>query len=72
MHLETMEDDLDGIEEIDVNFKQQTMKVTYREEVLTAAAIVQAVSDMGYTATLNTASRNTDKKGSSWKSLFRS
>ena len=72
MHLEAMEDDLDGIEEIDVNFKQQTMKVTYREEVLTAAAIVQAVSDMGYTATIAAASRNTDKKGSSWKSLFRS
>ena len=72
MHLEAMEDDLDGIEEIDVNFKQQTMKVTYQEEVLTAAAIVQAVADMGYTATIGTASRNNDKKGSSWKSLFRS
>ena len=72
MHLEAMEDDLDGIEEIDVNFKRQTMKVNYREEVLTAAAIVQAVSDMGYTATIGTTSHNTDKKGSSWKSLFRS
>ena len=72
MHLEAMEDDLDGVETVDVNFKRQTMKVSYREDVITPSGIAQAVIDMGYTATLDTTAHNNDKKGSSWKSLFRS
>jgi len=72
MHLEGMEDDLDGVQKVDVNFKKLTMKVEYLEEAMTPEGIVQAVSAMGYIATPETLANNSDKKGSSWKNIFRS
>ena len=72
MHLEAMEDDLNGVQSVDVNFKKLTMKVEYLDEVISLADITQAVSDMGYVATPVTIENNSDKKSSVWKSLFRS
>ena len=71
MHLEAMEDDLDGVKKVDVNFKKQTMAVEYQEEVLSSEDIVQAVSAMGYVATPEAPDNNSDKKGSPWNRLFR-
>ncbi|MBW4061679.1 heavy-metal-associated domain-containing protein [Candidatus Saccharibacteria bacterium] len=69
IHLEGMEDDLDGIEKIDVNFKKQMMKVDYDQDKITPDHIVSAVTKMGYGAI---PVETTDKKGSSWSRLFRS
>jgi len=72
MHLEAMEDDIDGVEKVDVNFKKQTMAVEYTEDTITVEDISLAVSAMGYVATPETGDNNINKKGSPWNRLFRS
>ena len=72
MHLEGMEDEIDGIQKVDVNFKQLTMQVDYLEELIGVDSITQAVAEMGYVAAPAELSDINRKKGSSWSKLFRS
>lgn len=51
MHIEGLEDELEGIESIDVNFKKQHMVVEYDESKVTEHDISTAVKNAGYTAT---------------------
>jgi Cu+-exporting ATPase len=51
MHIEGVEDEVEGIESIDVNFKKQRMMVEYDESKITEHDIVRAVKQVGYTAT---------------------
>ena len=51
MHIEGIEDDIEGIESVDVNFKKERMVVEYDDAKVTAQAIVEAVKEVGYTAT---------------------
>lgn len=50
MHLEAIEDDLEGIESIDANYKKLRMVVEYDESKVTPDQIIQAVKQTGYTA----------------------
>ncbi len=52
MHIEGLEDEVEGIESIDVNFKQQRMVVEYDDSKVTQQDIVQAVERVGYAATV--------------------
>lgn len=69
MHLEGMEDELDGIEKVDVHFKKQTMMVDYDQEKISSEGIVTAVTKMGYGAI---PLATTETKGTTWSRLFRS
>jgi len=51
MHIEGIEDEVEGIESIDVNFKKQRMVVEYDESKVTEHDIATAVKRAGYTAT---------------------
>jgi len=51
MHIEGIEDEIQGIESIDVNFKKQRMVVEYDESKVTEEEISRAVKLAGYTAT---------------------
>ena len=52
MHIEALEDELDGIECIDVSYKKQRMVVEYDDTKVTPGKIIQAVKQTGYTAVL--------------------
>ena len=52
MHIEGLEDEIEGIESIDVNFKKQCMVVEYDESKVTEDYIARAVKLAGYTATV--------------------
>jgi len=69
MHIEGLEDDIEGIEKVDVNFKKRVMKVQYDPEAVTPEMIMTAVTKMGYGATPVALS---ETKGSRWDKLFRS
>lgn len=72
MHLEGMEDDLEGVKKVDVNFRQLTMKVEYLEEKIGVDGITKAVADMGYVAAPAELTEINDQKISLWSNLFRS
>lgn len=72
MHLEAMEDNLDGVQKVDVNFWRLTMEVEYSATQLTPEGIVAAVAAMGYVATPETTVSYKQEKGSLWNKLFRS
>lgn len=50
MHLEGIEDKLDGIEMIDANYRKQRMIVEYDESEVNEQDIIAAVKKEGYTA----------------------
>jgi Cu+-exporting ATPase len=50
MHIEAIEDELEGIESVDVSYKKLRMVVEYDEAKVTVQEIVQAVKNTGYTA----------------------
>jgi copper chaperone CopZ len=48
MHLEGLEDELEGILSIQANYKKQRMDVEYDEGQISEQAIREAVADLGY------------------------
>ena len=50
MHLEGIEDKLDGIEMIDANYRKQRMVVEYNDDEVSEQEIIAAVKKEGYTA----------------------
>jgi len=50
MKLESLEDTLDGVKEINASYHKLNMTVEYDETRLSAAQIVEAVKRKGYTA----------------------
>jgi Cu+-exporting ATPase len=50
MHIEGIEDEIEGIESVDVNFRKQRMVVEYDNSKVTELDIVRAVKQIGYTA----------------------
>ncbi len=50
MKLESLEDSLDGVKEINASYHKLTMVVEYDESLLTDEQIVDAVKRKGYTA----------------------
>lgn len=50
MHLEAIEDELEGVESIDASYKKLRMVVEYDESKVTPDQIIQAVKQAGYTA----------------------
>lgn len=50
MKLESLEDSLDGVSEINASYHKLTMIVEYDESLLTEEQIVDAVKRKGYTA----------------------
>lgn len=51
MKLESIEDDLEGVEEIAASYHKQLMVVKYDESRITAEQIIAAAKKKGYTAT---------------------
>ncbi|HEY6736285.1 MAG TPA: cation transporter [Candidatus Saccharimonadia bacterium] len=50
MHIEAIEDEIDGIACIDASYKKLRMVVEYDETKISPDAIVAAVKETGYTA----------------------
>ncbi|MEW6029850.1 MAG: heavy-metal-associated domain-containing protein [Chloroflexota bacterium] len=50
MKLESLEDSLEGVKEINASYHKLTMVVEYDESLLTEEQIVDAVKRKGYTA----------------------
>lgn len=50
MKLESLEDTLDGVKEINASYHKLTMVIEYDETKLTPQQIVEAVKRKGYTA----------------------
>jgi len=49
MKLQSLEDDLPGVDTVDASYHSQKMKVVYDESVVTPEAIMAAVVKLGYT-----------------------
>lgn len=52
MHIEELEDKLPGVRKIDVNFKKHQMVADYDETKISGEQIAEAVTELGYPATL--------------------
>jgi copper chaperone CopZ len=52
MKLESLEDDLDGVKEINASYHRLEMVIEYEEEKLTDEQIIAAVKKKGYNAVL--------------------
>jgi copper chaperone CopZ len=52
MKLESLEDDLDGVKEINASYYRLEMVIEYEEEKLTDEQIIAAVKKKGYNAVL--------------------
>jgi copper chaperone len=48
MHLEGLEDELDGIKRISASYKKQTLDVEFDETKLTVEEIIAAANEIGY------------------------
>lgn len=53
MKLQSLEDDLPGVDTVDASYHSQKMKVVYDESVVTPEAIMEAVRKLGYTPEIN-------------------
>ncbi len=51
MHLEELEDELDGVLSIQANYKKQRMDVEFDEAVISEQSIREAVAEIGYEIT---------------------
>jgi copper chaperone CopZ len=69
IHLEGLEDNLNGVSCVDVNYKQQTMTVEYEPDSIALEQICSAVKDLGYGAEPTEAIK---EKGSIWNKYLRS
>jgi copper chaperone CopZ len=49
MKLQSLEDDLPGVDTVDASYHSQKMKVVYNETIVTPEAIIEAVRKLGYT-----------------------
>jgi copper chaperone CopZ len=49
MRLEGLEDDLPGVRRVRASYKKQQMEVEYDEATVSAAQIVSAIQQLGYT-----------------------
>ena len=54
MRLETLEDEIPGIQRITASYRKQQMVVEYDESRVTPAQIIEAVREAGYEAALIT------------------
>jgi copper chaperone CopZ len=52
MKIESLEDDLEGVKQINVSYHRQQMVIEYDETRLTEEQIIAAVGKKGYTATV--------------------
>jgi copper chaperone CopZ len=52
MTLQSLEDDLPGIDQVDASFRNQKMTVKFDESTVDIDQIVEAVKKLGYTAIL--------------------
>jgi copper chaperone CopZ len=52
MTLQSLEDDLPGIDQVDASFRNQKMTVKFDESTVDIAQIIEAVKKLGYTAIL--------------------
>jgi copper chaperone CopZ len=50
MKIESLEDDLDGVKEVDASYHKLQMVIEYDETSLTEEQIIAAVKKKGYTA----------------------
>jgi copper chaperone CopZ len=50
MTLQSLEDDLPGVKQVDASYRSGKMLVEYDEAILDEAKIIAAVKDLGYTA----------------------
>jgi copper chaperone CopZ len=48
MHLEGLEDELEGIKRISASYKKQTLEVDFDETRLTVEKIIEAAHEIGY------------------------
>jgi copper chaperone len=48
MHLEGMEDDLQGVKKVSASYKKQLMEVEFDEAILSVNQIVQAATEICY------------------------
>lgn len=53
MRLEGIEDDLDGVAEVNGSYVKQTLEVVYDEARLDVDQILKAVKDLGYSPQLS-------------------
>jgi len=49
MKLQSLEDDLPGVDTVDASYRSQKMKVVYDEAIVSPEAIMEAVRKLGYT-----------------------
>jgi copper chaperone CopZ len=52
MHLQAMEDDVPGIQQVDASYQKQLMVVQFDDALITEPGIVDAAKNIGYTAEL--------------------
>jgi copper chaperone CopZ len=50
MHLQGLEDDLPGVQQVDASYQKQQMMVKFDESIVTADQIIAAAKEIGYTA----------------------
>jgi len=48
MRLESLEDELKGVNQVNANYKKQTLLVEFDEMLISSEEIKQAVIDLGY------------------------
>ena len=48
MHLEALEDELEGVRRIQASYQKQTMEVEFDETVIHTDEIIQAAAEIGY------------------------
>lgn len=53
MRLQTLEDDLPGVKQVDASYQKQQMSVIFDDVVVTVAKIIEAAKKLGYTAELS-------------------
>jgi copper chaperone CopZ len=51
MHLEALEDDLEGIQKIEASYPKQRMVVEFDENIIKEEQIIAAIEEIGYTVT---------------------
>jgi copper chaperone len=53
MRLQTLEDDLPGVKQIDASYQKQQMVAIFDDAVVTETEIIEAAKKLGYTAELS-------------------
>lgn len=50
MTLQSLEDDLQGVKQVDASYRSGKMDIEFDESLLTIQQIISAIQDLGYTA----------------------